>query len=197
MKNTLYDKIKEKEDGINDIERSIEVLNKKEFEVKGEVPVLEEEIDKLLSNEDYKNNSVVQRLRAGEKLEPIVQGIASKRKYSLKFNRKKRDKFNEEVNELKPVIPFAYYLRKQSIFNPVSGPESLGTYLALFGASTGILTGWIDSNDWNLIWKVSSGFGGALGLVGALVGYSIDSTKKTLSTLKDKFQYIDKIRGKK
>lgn len=114
----LYDKIQQKEREINTTDENIQYLEERGFKVNGgKLLVLKEEAEKLLNDKEYRDNTIVQRLKGSYKLQDIVDGIISSRKFSLKFRKEARKKYNEKVEELSHVIS-TYHFKESTIFNP-------------------------------------------------------------------------------
>jgi len=111
---TLYDTIKGKETYIRHLQENIASLRKKGFEVNGELPDLNEEVEGLLEEEPYRDNPIVQRMKNGEELEDIASEIIAQRKYGLKFNKKKREEYNGQVDNLCEVLPLWHKLSKET-----------------------------------------------------------------------------------
>jgi len=132
---TLYDKIKKIETEIKTIQENVEYLKENNWECKGKLPDFSTEVKNLLEDGEYKDNPIIQKLRCGEDLNEICDEILSERRYSLKFGRKKRKKYNKKVDELSEIIPYTNKLRSYSIFHVLANPESLFIYMPIITTS--------------------------------------------------------------
>lgn len=95
-----------------------------------------QEAMRLLEEQQYRGNHIVQQCKAGEKLERIVSGIMVERTYSLKFNKRDREEYNHKVDDLTKVTWWARHLHRGSF---LSWDEHEGGALRMLGI--GMLVG--------------------------------------------------------
>ncbi|GEM_PF-3746206 len=106
----LYQQIKGCESRIADLEARAAYLRRQGFDVQGTIPLLQDEARQLLHGKAYDSNPIAQRMRVGEQLENIVDDVfAPYKKVSLRWNKERREKYNEQVRHLDGIVPFGLY----------------------------------------------------------------------------------------
>lgn len=195
---TLYDSLKEAEKGIEYTEgimkrlgdgvyglrikeRSLGILE----EINGALTV-QNEVKRLIKRDAYEDNYLVGRIVSGENPEDIIDGIRYQRKFNLKFNRKKRDEYNNMVDKLSQIIPDTARLKIYSIFN-INEPELFSLGMGSFaGGSVGVL-------GESLKYGIISFIGVSVFLCGVFNLAKKHSIDGYIPLLKEKLKYVNNI----
>lgn len=127
---TIYDQLRAKEKEFKDGDAS------KDYQIKGPHLTLKKKAESLLDRPEYRNNNLVQKLK-NSRLGKIVDDVTLMRKYKFKFpwNKKERQKYNSQVEELSQIISDSENLKIGSIFNAEKEPEFVIPYCFAGGSA--------------------------------------------------------------
>lgn len=200
MTTPLYDAICALEQKIGDLPRHAEHLERYGLTVTGKIPALRERAEALLDDPQYQGNAVVQRMRAGERLQDIVDETVKLRRYSLKLPGKGRERaeYNRRIDQLALISYRAGSLKRGSIFSPME-PEGFALFMVTM--STGLFWGSIyvlpDIQKTMTRYgsaKIGVVIGVAFGILNALIEPA--KVREAKNRLKEQATYIDNVLGR-
>ena len=193
---SLYERIRETESHIDTLRKEAAHLQQSGLEVSGNYPILKEEAQRLLRNDEYIDNSLVQEMRSGRRLQDIVNGIIDEREFSLKFPWRKRERvrYNERAHVLDRIIPKGFMLKRTSILipdldSPITYPIMVGSLFS--GVTKGIMS--LGGEQSNYLAIGLGLFAFLFGLSTYGINYSTNRKLRKDTDLYDQIQYIDRI----
>lgn len=195
---TLYEDLKKAEEETVTLEGYVSTLRGKGFEVNGRIPTLQERAEELLEDEKCRDNSIVQRLKMGVRLQDIVWELKNDRrkKFALPWKRKQRKAYNGMVKELAEIIKSGENLSISPIWS-ILNPIGLLGYTAMFSYGIGkAFEHFLPKGD-----EIGMGSIGSLGLAALLSPIILlgkrAEYRRGIKDLKEEARYIDSALGRK
>ena len=196
---TLYDRIKEQENHIEGLRKSILFAVANGFEVKGEYPKLGEHAEALVGDVRYRGNPIIHDMRDGKKLSTIVDDLFSRWSFWDRYRLSKVREFNKRNEPLKEIVPWADRAERDYALS-INAPEGCGLFFggALASAAGIFLYNWGYQEMREVFPAVIAGFGSIGGLVGIYGGLcSSISLKRVRKNMDGVIKYIDNLLERK
>ncbi len=189
---SVYDRMKEIEGERREIEKAKSLLEENGGKVEG---VHYPSYYAVLEEIEYRFNRFVKRSKgAGEKIEDMVDKIASERKNSLRFNKAKREDYNGRVKVLNDVVDASELRSYGALSLREYGGPILGSIIGGIFVS-GVIAGSVPNLEIPPeILERSISLSGGIGMfIFAFRNYMISDIGIEIRKIKEKARYIDSL----